>query len=466
MGRPDAFKDVHRTPPPKRPAGERVHDWREVGGDLALPVVQQQASRCMDCGVPFCHGGCPLGNHVPEWNDLVYRGDWQAASARLHETNNFPEFTGRICPAPCEQACVLALHGEPVTIEHIEKRIVERAWAAGWITPRPPTTRTGRRVAIVGSGPAGLAAAQQLARGGHSVTVFERDDRPGGLLRYGIPDFKLDKAVLDRRLDQIVAEGVVFRTGVQVGRDITLEALRAEHDAVCLAVGALQARDLPLPGRDLPGVHLAMDYLTRQNRAVAGDDIDLIDAAGSRVVVLGGGDTGADCLGTALRQGAEEVFHYHYRDAPPTERTEDMPWPWWPMTLQKTSSHEEGGQRGWSVLAKAFLGGDRLEALQCVRVEWSTGRMREVPGTVFELPVDLAFLAVGFTGPDPIPGVDFSRAEGFRTTLPDVYVCGDARRGASLVVTAIWEGREAARVIDAALVGEARLPTVPNPYPL
>ena len=443
-----------------------MHDWREVEGDLALPVVAEQASRCMDCGVPFCHGGCPLGNHIPEWNELVYRGDWQAASARLHETNNFPEFTGRICPAPCEQACVLALHGEPVTIEHIEKRIAERAWASGWITPRPAAHRTGCRVAVVGSGPAGLAAAQQLARGGHSVTIYERDDRPGGLLRYGIPDFKLDKAVVDRRLDQIVAEGVVFRTGVEVGRDVTLDALRETHDAVCLAVGALQARDLPLPGRDLPGVHLAMDYLTRQNRAVAGDDVDLISATGQRVVVLGGGDTGADCLGTALRQGALDVFHYHYRDAPPTERTADMPWPWWPMTLQTTSSHEEGGRRGWSVLARAFLGGDRLEALQCVRVEWSEGRMQEVPGSAFELPVDLAFLAVGFTGPDPIPGVDLTRTDGYRTTLPDVYVCGDARRGASLVVTAIWEGREAARVIDAALVGASRLPTVPNPYPL
>ena len=470
MGKPDAFLRVDRRAPPKRPVGERVQDWREVEGDLALPVVQQQASRCMDCGVPFCHGGCPLGNHIPEWNDLVYRGEWEAASARLHATNNFPEFTGRVCPAPCEQACVLALHGQPVTIEHIEKRITERAWAAGWIRPQPARVRSGRSVGVVGSGPAGLAAAQQLARAGHEVTVYERDDRPGGLLRYGIPDFKLDRAVVERRLDQLAAEGVRFRCNVEVGRDVSLEALRADHDAVCLALGALAPRDLPLPGRELPGVHFAMDYLTRQNRAVAGDSVETIDAAGRRVVILGGGDTGADCLGTALRQGAADVMQFHYKDAPPDQRTEQMPWPWWPMTLRPSTSHEEGGERGWAVVAKRFLGTDRLEALECVRVRWRDGRMGEVEGSAFELPVELAFIAVGFSGPQPIPGLDLAAVGAggspFAHALPGVYVCGDARRGASLVVTAIWEGREVARVIDDALVGQTRLPSVPNPYPL
>ncbi len=459
------FLEIPRTSPPKRPVGQRVRDWEEVEGDLALPVLQEQAGRCMSCGVPFCHGGCPLGNHVPEWNEHVREGRWREAADALHATNNFPEWTGRVCPAPCEQACVLNLEGAPVTIEHIEKQIVERAWAEGWIEPRPAASSTGLSVAVVGSGPAGLAAAQQLARAGHAVTVLERDARLGGLLRYGIPDFKLDKRTIDRRLAQLEAEGVAFRTGVEVGRDTSLDALRAEHDAVLLAVGAQRGRDMPLPGRALPGVHLAMEYLVGQNRVVGGErPTTHLDAAGKRVVVLGGGDTGADCVGTAHRQGAAEVFHFHYKPAPPSERSPETPWPYWPMVAQATSSHEEGGVRGWSLVTKAFLGKERLEAMRVVEVEWVDGRMQERPGTERNIPADLALLAIGFTGPDS--ALDCAATEDFRTATAGLYACGDARTGPALVVNAIWEGREAARNIDADLVGEARLPTLPDPTPL
>jgi glutamate synthase (NADPH/NADH) small chain len=413
--------EVERAPLPKRPVGERIRDWSEVEGDLPQPALAAQASRCMDCGIPFCHQGCPLGNHVPDWNDLVFRGRWREAGERLHATNNFPEITGRVCPAPCEAACVLALDGAPVTIRQVEKQVADRALAEGWAAPEIAPTRTGRRVAIVGSGPAGLAAAQQLARAGHDVVVFENSDRIGGLLRYGIPDFKLAKETVDLRVEQMRAEGVIFetRTAVGAGLDVEPAALRRSFDAVVLAVGAEAPRSLRVPGVELDGVHLAMDYLTVANRAVAGDygpsGEPPISAAGRRVAILGGGDTGADCLGTAHRQGAAQVWHFHYKPAPPLTRPADTPWPWWPMTLQSSSSHEEGGERGWSVTAAGFEGDGqgRVRAMRLTHVEWAvdpaTGRraMRPVPGRDEErLEVDMVLLAVGFTGVAASPLVE------------------------------------------------------------
>ena len=459
-------------------------DWQEVEGDLKLRALRGQAARCIDCGIPFCHKGCPLGNNIPDWNDLASRAKWRQASERLHATNNFPEFTGRICPAPCEEACVLNISGEPVTIRQIEKQIVDYAWEQGWIVPAPGDDATGHRIAVVGSGPAGLAAAQQLARVGHAVTVFERDDRLGGLLRYGIPDFKLEKSGLDRRLDQMRAEGVDFRTGVNVGRDLDLEDLERRFDAVVLAIGSLAPRDLRIPGRELEGVHFAMDYLTRQNRLVAQDPVpDPISAAGRDVVILGGGDTGADCLGTAHRQGARGVHHFHYKPPPPSERTAEMPWPWWPMILRESSSHEEGGRREWSAIPKRFSGdaSGKVRQMHCVRVRWEEDaggvmRMAEVPGTEFEVPADLVLLSVGFTGPElDVMGTQAPRrledgriAAGaeFETSRQGVFACGDATRGASLVVWAIWEGREAARCVDVYLRGGSPLPTLPNLHPI
>lgn len=484
MGNPHGFIQIGRSKPPKRPVDERVRDWREVESDFEEGVLREQASRCMDCGVAFCHKGCPLGNQIPEWNDLVYRDRWHEAIVRLHATNNFPEFTGKTCPAPCEESCVLAIDGEPVTIKQIEKQIVDRAWSEGWIRPLIASKRTGKKVAVVGSGPAGLACAQQLARAGHDVTVLERDDRVGGLLRYGIPDFKLEKDTIDRRIEQMRAEGVTFRTGVDVGRDVTGEELQREFDAIALALGAQRPRELPVPGRHLRGVHLAMDYLTQQNRRVAGDDVPgQISAEGKRVVILGGGDTGADCLGTAIRQGAAEVHHFHYKAAPPGERPEETPWPFWPMTLRDSSSHEEGGVRGWSVVTKAFLGDDggHVRAMRLVQVEWredESGRysMHEIPGTEHEREVDLVLLAIGFEGVDRTDvldqlGIVRTRRgtvpvdDGFATRVPGVFACGDGSRGASLVVWAIWEGREVARRIDIHLMGRSDLPTVPNRAP-
>lgn len=483
-GRKD-FLETDRAGTPKRPVEERVRDWREVEGHLALPVLRAQAGRCMDCGVPFCHSGCPLGNRIPDWNELVHRDRWREALDELHATNNFPEFTGRTCPAPCEDSCVLALDGDAVTIKQIEKQIIDRGVEEGWVTPQPPAHRTGKRVAVVGSGPAGLAAAQQLARAGHDVVVYEKAERPGGLLRYGIPDFKLEKHHVDRRVAQMEAEGVVFRCGVEVGVDPTPEALRDAHDAVLLAVGAQRPRTMEVPGADLDGVVFAMDYLTGANQAVAGErPAAPIDAAGKHVVILGGGDTGADCLGTAHRQGAASVHHFHYKPPPPGERTEAMPWPFVPMILRDSSSHEEGGERGWSVVTKAFVGDDagRLRAMRLVHVEWETDadgrrRMVEVPDTEQELPVDLALVAIGFVGPEGeslagrlgagLSGRGTVAADAhYRTAAPNVFACGDATRGASLVVWAIWEGREAAREIDLALMGESRLPTNPHRTPL
>ena len=445
------FLDVPRQEMAKRDVTERLNDWREVETSPPIEVLKAQAGRCMDCGVPFCHTGCPLGNHVPDWNESVTEGATFAALRRLHVTNNFPEITGRICPAPCEDACVLGLHGAPVTIRQIEKQIADAGFAAGLVTPRPPARETGRTVAVVGSGPAGLAAAQQLRRAGHGVTVYERHDRPGGLLRYGIPDFKLDRAVLDRRLDQLRAEGVVFRCGVEVNVDLPLETLREEHDAVLLALGAWRARDMPLPGRELPGVHLALDYLVQANRRVAGLAVeDPIDVKDEVVLILGGGDTGADCLGTALRDGAARVLHWHYKPPPQTERGEEAPWPFPPAVLRPSSSHDEGGERGWSVLAKAFVGADRLRAIRCVDVQWDEGAMIELPETEREVLVDRVLLAVGYVGCDAPWLAEASALDG-------VTVCGDARVGASLVVTAIQEGRLAARTIDQRLSGHSRL---------
>lgn len=481
MGKTGGFLIIGREDALKRPVDERIHDWREVEVAPAEQTLRDQGARCMGCGIPFCHGGCPLGNVIPDWNDLVYRGRWREAAERLHSTNNFPEVTGRVCPAPCEEACVLNINDDAVTIKSIEHAIADRAFAEGWVAP-VITARTGRRVAVVGSGPAGLAAAQQLARAGHDVVLFERDDRIGGLLRYGIPDFKLEKGTLDLRMEQLRAEGVEFRTGVNVGVDVTAAALREEFDAVVLSGGATKARDLPLPGRELAGVHLAMDFLVRQNRIVAGDSVaHPISAAGRRVVVLGGGDTGADCVGTSTRQGAASVLQVELLARPPEERTDDMPWPWWPMTLRTSSSHQEGALRDWSILTKRLVGdaAGQVVALEAVRLEWETmadGRrqMQEVPGSEFRIDADLVLLALGFTGPETGPllsglGVELDARgnvrgdERYRTSADGVYACGDMRRGQSLVVWAIWEGREAARCVDEDLMGRTVLQSSPGP---
>jgi glutamate synthase (NADPH/NADH) small chain len=433
----------------------------------------------MDCGIPFCHKGCPLGNIIPDWNDLVYRGRWRDAIERLHSTNNFPEFTGRICPAPCEEACVLNINDDPVTIKNIEHNIIDHAFTEGWVTPQRPERRTGKTVAVVGSGPAGMACAQQLARAGHAVTLFERDDRIGGLLRYGIPDFKMEKHHIDRRMEQMAAEGVTFRTSVDVGVDVTGEQLGRDFDAVVLSNGATKPRDLPVPGRDLPGVHFAMDFLPQQNKVNAGDRVPgQILATGKRVVILGGGDTGSDCLGTSNRHGAKSVHQFELLPEPPKDRP-PLSWPNWPMILRTSSSHEEGVTRDWSINTKAFLGNakGRLRAIQAVRLEWvhDNGRpvMKEVPGSEFELPCELVLLALGFLGPETDTIIsqlgcaltergNVQAGPDYQTTTPGVFACGDARRGQSLVVWAIWEGRECARGVDAYLMGHTWLPASPE----
>jgi glutamate synthase (NADPH/NADH) small chain len=456
---------------------QRVHDWLEVYEDFPAERLCAQAARCMDCGIPFCHQGCPLGNIIPDWNDLVYRDRWREAIDRLHATNNFPEFTGRLCPAPCEAACVLGINNDPVTIKQVEVTIVERAWAEGWIAPQPAEISTGKQVAVVGSGPAGLACAQQLARAGHSVTVFERDDRIGGLLRYGIPDFKMQKEVIDRRLAQMEAEGVKFRAGVNVGRDVDARELRQQFDAICLAGGATAARDLDVPGRELRGVHQAMEYLPLQNRRNAGDDVAAertISARDKRVIILGGGDTGADCLGTAHRQGAREVLQYELLPRPPAQRPPENPWPTWPNIYRVSSAHEEGGVRDYSILTKRLSGENgQLQRLHAVRVEFAreNGRqvMREVSGTEFEEPVDLVLLAMGFLGPERDGlveqlGVELTDRGNVRadedkmTSVPGVFTAGDMTRGQSLIVWAIAEGRAAARGVDRYLMGDSELP--------
>jgi glutamate synthase (NADPH/NADH) small chain len=459
----------------RRSVPVRLRDWKEVYEPFGVDHLRVQASRCMDCGIPFCNDGCPLGNSIPDWNDLVYRDHWQAAIERLHATNNFPEFTGRLCPAPCEAACVLGINADPVTIKQVEQSIIDRAWDEGWVTPILPEVRTGRRVAVVGSGPAGLAAAQQLTRAGHDVVVLERADRPGGLLRYGIPEFKMEKAVLDRRLDQMRAEGTEFVCDVTVGRDVSIESLRADFDAVVLATGATIPRDLPVPGRELPGIHQAMDYLPPANRVQQGDlDDSPISAAGKRVVIVGGGDTGADCLGTAHRQGAVSVHQLEIMARPPDERDTSTPWPLWPLMYRTSSAHEEGGERVFAANTEAFLA-DEHGALRALRAHEVVaradgGRMHfeRVEGSDFELPCELVLLAMGFTGPEPeLPaalGAELTdrgnvARDRYATTEPGVWVCGDAGRGQSLIVWAIAEGRSCAAEVDRALTGETLLPS-------
>jgi glutamate synthase (NADPH/NADH) small chain len=454
---------------------ERVRDWHEVYEPVSPKETADQASRCMSCGTPFCLSGCPLGNLIPEWNDLVHREQWREAAERLHSTNNFPEVTGRICPAPCEASCVLSINDEPVTISAIEKQIAEVAWSEGWLVPRPAPMRTGKRVAVVGSGPAGLAAAQQLTRAGHHVVVYERDDRPGGLLRYGIPEFKLEKSVLDRRLDQMRAEGTVFETGVEVGKDLPGDQLLAEVDALVLAGGATLPRDLPIPGRDLHGVHPAMEYLPLANRVQEGDlDDSPVSARGRRVVIIGGGDTGADCLGTAHRQGASSVHQLEIMPQPPGRRDPSTPWPLWPLQLRTSAAHEEGGDRLWSVSSQRFLGDGRGQlaglVLAQVAMTMEGGRpaFTVVPDSETELACDLVLLALGFVGAERSPmlaqlGVELDargnvgRDAQWTTNREGVFVCGDMSRGQSLVVWAIAEGRNAAAAVDRWLMGETIL---------
>jgi len=478
MADPRGFLKYERKAAPARPVGERIRDWREVYLPQSPPILREQAARCMDCGVPFCHSGCPLGNVIPDFNDLAYRGRMREALDRLHATNNFPEFTGRLCPAPCESSCVLGYNQPAVTIKQIEQHIVDQGFDEGWVVPEAPEVRTGRTVAVVGSGPCGLAAAHQLNRHGHLVTVLERADRIGGLLRYGIPDFKLDKRVLDRRLRLMAEEGVVFRTGVDVGKDMSAADLRAQFDAACLAGGSTVPRDLPIPGRDLRGIHFAVEYLEQQNRINAGDDIPAhrrITAHGKRVVIIGGGDTGADCLGTAIRQGAAEIVQIELLPKPPAERDATMPWPTYPMILRTSSAHEEGGIRDWSVNTKAFSGeGGRVKRLHCVRVEFGppdvSGRrpMSEVPVSEFVIEADLVLLAMGFVSPQHVGllddlGVRYDArgnvwTDGNRmTSVRAVFAAGDMRRGQSLIVWAIAEGRQAAEGIHRFLKGEITL---------
>lgn len=473
MAKISGFIEYVRETPERRPILERVNDWFEVYQDFPAHKAQQQAARCMDCGVPFCHTGCPLHNLIPDWNDLVYRGRWREALRTLHATNNFPEFTGRTCPAPCEPACVLGITDPPVTIKAIEQSIIDRGFADGWVQPEPPERRTGKRVAIVGSGPAGLAAAQQLNRAGHLVTVFEKQDRIGGLLRYGIPDFKLEKTVVDRRLEQLFAEGVEFRANVNVGADVTGQEIVRDYDAVLLAIGAEQPRDLDIPGRELKGIHFAMDYLTQQNRRGAGDrigDPDGIVASGKRVIIIGGGDTGVDCLGTAHRQKAASVHQFQIHPMPPEERHHSTPWPLWPLQLRIEAAHEEGGVREWSVLTTHFSGGQdgHVRKLHCVRVGPKPA-LERVAGSEFYLEVDLALIAIGFSGPArsglleqlPLalgPSGNLETDATYMTSLPGVFAAGDDRRGQSLIVWAIAEGRKAAHHIDRYLMGASRLP--------
>jgi glutamate synthase (NADPH/NADH) small chain len=478
MGKPTGFLEIARQKQPVRPVAERLRDWREVYLPYAPQALSEQASRCMDCGIPFCHQGCPLGNLVPSWNDLVYRDRWHEANDRLHTTNNFPEFTGRLCPAPCEASCVLGINDSPVTIKGTEAAIVDRAFTEGWISARPPMRRTAKHVAIVGSGPAGLAAAEQINRAGHTVTVFERADRIGGLLRYGIPEFKLEKRVLDRRLALMRAEGVVFRPSCNVGIDVTADDLLSDFDAVVLAGGATLPRELRVPGHDLRGIHFAMEYLTAQNRRCEGDELspgESITAAGKQVVILGGGDTGADCLGTALRQGAAAVRQFELLPRPPDSRAPENPWPQWPHVFRVSTAHEEGGERLYSVSTEQFVGdaSGQVTALRAVRVERRTINGRQVfepvPDSQFEMPADLVLLAMGFTGPERSGlleqfGVQMTdrgtvlRDANWMTSVPGVFTAGDMQRGQSLIVWAIADGRSCARGVDTFLMGRSDLP--------
>ncbi len=476
MGEITGFIKYDREMPTRRPVPVRLRDWNEVYEPFAEAKLRTQAARCMDCGIPFCNDGCPLGNLIPDWNDLTYRDKWQDAIERLHATNNFPEFTGRLCPAPCEAACVLGINANPVTIKQIEQSIVDRAWDEGWIVPVPAEVKTGKRVAVVGSGPSGLGAAQQLTRAGHDVVVFERADRVGGLLRYGIPEFKMEKKVLERRLDQMRAEGTEFRTSVNVGVDVTVEQLRDDFDAVVLAGGATIARDLPIPGRELGGIHQAMEYLPLGNRVQEGDLAESpISAEGKRVVIIGGGDTGADCLGTAHRQGAASVHQFEIMPRPPDDRPDSTPWPLWPLMLRTSSAHEEGGERVFSVNTECFVGDEagNVRALRAHEVEqkFTDGRMsfEKIEGTDFDLECELVLLALGFTGPqreglieglgvELNPRGNVQRDADWMTSEPGVFVCGDMGRGQSLIVWAIAEGRSCAASVDQYLMGSTLLP--------
>ena len=478
MGKVTGFLEIHRKKAPSRPIDERLRDWQEVSLPYPVQDLQTQAARCMDCGIPFCHQGCPLGNIIPDWNDLVYRDRWPEALDRLHATNNFPEWTGRLCPAPCEGSCVLEINDDPVTIKAVEQTIIERGFEAGRVVPQPPAVRTGKRVAVVGSGPAGLAAAQQLNRAGHLVTVLERSDRIGGLLRYGIPEFKMEKRFLDRRLQLMEKEGVVFQPNAHVGTNPTVAMLQREFDAIVLACGAGAPRDLPIPGRELAGIHFAMDFLPLQNRRCEGDlipDGEFISAAGRRVVIIGGGDTGADCLGTVHRQGATSVHQFELLPRPPDRRAPDNPWPQWPNIFRVSPAHEEGGERIYSVSTRRFLGDDRgrVRALEAISVEIvrDGGRLdfRPVPGTEVTLDVDLVLLAMGFLGPEragPIEELGLAltergnvrRDDRWMTSVPGVFTCGDMQRGQSLIVWAIAEGRSCARGVDLYLMDASDLP--------
>ncbi len=477
MGKETGFLELEREDRAYADPGERIRHYREFALPMPEDKLKNQAARCMNCGIPFCHTGCPVNNLIPDWNHLVYEGDWRDALETLHSTNNFPEFTGRICPAPCEASCTLNITDRPVTIKSIECAIIDRGWQEGWVRPQPPSRKTGRRVAVVGSGPAGLACAQQLARVGHSVIVFEKSDRVGGLLRYGIPDFKMEKHLINRRGVQMEAEGVTFKTSTEVGVDISIKSLKENFDLVVLAGGAEDARPLNIPGAELPGVRQAMEFLTQQNKRNAGDDEQraaprgTLTAAGKDVIVIGGGDTGSDCVGTSNRQGARSVTQIEIMPRPPEKEDKALTWPDWPMKLRTSSSHEEGATRDWAVLTKEVMGqGGRVTGLRCVRADWSTGRLAELPGTDFVLPADLILLAMGFVGPRKSgmleqAGVELdargnvaANTEVYRTSDQQIYACGDMRRGQSLVVWAIREGRQAARAVDEALMGTSELP--------
>jgi glutamate synthase (NADPH/NADH) small chain len=477
MGKATGFLELDREDRHYDPPEKRLKNYNEFVVALPDEKLRAQASRCMNCGIPYCHNGCPVNNIIPDWNHLVYEEDWRSALEVLHSTNNFPEFTGRICPAPCEASCTLNIDDAPVTIKSIECAIVDKGWEEGWITPLPPAKRTGRTVAIVGSGPAGMAAAQQLARAGHSVTLFEKNDRMGGLLRYGIPDFKMEKHLINRRLIQMQAEGVQLRTSTEIGVHVSVDSLLENFDAVVLAGGAEQPRLLEVPGYELSGVRPAMEFLTQQNKRVAGDDEvraaprGSILATGKHVIVIGGGDTGSDCVGTSNRQGAASVTQIEIMPKPPEKEDKALTWPDWPLKLRTSSSHEEGVERDWSILAKRVLGGNgQVEGLECVRVEWVDGRMQEVPDSAFVIKSELILLAMGFTGPLKAGLLDQARVEfdvrgnvkadtdSYATSRERVYACGDMRRGQSLVVWAIREGRQCARAVDLALMGATQLP--------
>ncbi len=476
MGKITGFLELDRVNEAVEPVAERLKHYREFVVALDESSASRQGARCMDCGIPFCQSGCPVNNIIPDWNDLVYRQQWRAALETLHSTNNFPEFTGRICPAPCEASCTLNINNDPVGIKSIEHFIIDKGWEEGWVVPQPPAHRTGKRVAVVGSGPAGLACAQQLARAGHEVVLFEKNDRIGGLLRYGIPDFKLEKQLIDRRMAQLAEEGVEFRPNVEVGVDVTAEELLADFDAVALTGGAEQPRDLPAPGRELAGIHFAMEFLPQQNRVNAGDRLeDQILATGKHVIVIGGGDTGSDCIGTSNRQGALSVTQFELLPQPPEHEDKPLTWPNWPIKLRTSSSQEEGCDRDWAVATKRFEGSNgKVERLVAVRVDWRKDdkgqmRMTEVPGTEFTLKADLVLFAMGFTGPRPAVLEAFgierdarsnarANVEDYRTSVDRVFAAGDMRRGQSLVVWAIREGRQCARAVDAFLMGHSELP--------